>query len=189
MTLTKIVARRLYCHSLVEPRFERAEDVVGWLGAVQAQDLPAVKWAVAQRTSALTNSDVERAFNQGAILRTHVLRPTWHLVLPADIRWMLSLTASRVLAACAGPFRQLGLDAASFRRSHAAIARALEGGRQLTRVELARVLGKVDKRAVSYLLLRAELDGVVCSGAVNGAHRDVCVVGRTGATGEADRTR
>ncbi len=65
-----------------------------WLGAVQAQDYPAAKWGLGLRAPGVSDADVERAFDEGAILRTHVLRPTWHFVTPSDIRWMLALTAS-----------------------------------------------------------------------------------------------
>ena len=89
-----------------------------------------------------TDDEVDRAFADGAILRTHVMRPTWHFVAPADIRWLLALTAPRVHAANAFMYRKLELDAAVFKRSDAALARALRGGRQLTRDELRGALEK-----------------------------------------------
>ena len=82
---------------------------------------------------------MERAFAEGRILRTHVLRPTWHFVLPADIRWMLAATAPRVQAANAGRYRQLGLDADTLRRSEAA-RRGAARRRALTRAEVGAVL-------------------------------------------------
>ncbi|HEX6180013.1 MAG TPA: crosslink repair DNA glycosylase YcaQ family protein, partial [Chitinophagaceae bacterium] len=65
---------------------------------MQAQEYAMSKWAIGLRIPSLKDADVERAFNEGAILRTHVLRPTWHFVTPEDIRWMLALTAPRVHA-------------------------------------------------------------------------------------------
>src|SRR5689334_17652478 len=73
-----------------------AQDVVAWLGAVQSQDYGPGKWSVAQRSTGLTDRDLEAAIARGEILRTHVLRPTWHFVAPADIRWLLELTRPRV---------------------------------------------------------------------------------------------
>ena len=99
--------------------------MVGWLGAVQAQDYGGAKWAVALRTKACTDADVERACDDGRILRTHVLRPTWHFVLPADIRWMLALSAPRIRAAMAFYDRRLGLTDAVCARSAAALRKAL----------------------------------------------------------------
>ncbi len=120
-----------------------------------------------------TDARVERAFEEGAILRTHVLRPTWHFVTPADIRWMLALTAPRVKAAMASYDRKLDLDAGVFRRSNAVLARALRGGAQLTRQELKGVLQRAGVAAdgvqrLAHLVMRAELDGVICSGARRG---------------------
>src|SRR5919197_4862926 len=94
-----------------------ADEVVGWLGAVQSQDYGPAQWSVAQRSRGLSELDLERAFNVGAIVRTHVLRPTWHFVRPADIRWMLELTRPRVHALSAFGVRREKLDAGTFRQA------------------------------------------------------------------------
>ena len=109
-----------------------------WLGAVQSQDYAAAKWALAQRTSDSSNAAIDHLFADGAILRTHVMRPTWHFVAPSDIRWMLELTAPRVHAANAPYYRKLQLDDSTFNRSNALLAEVLEG-QQLTKAELAQV--------------------------------------------------
>ena len=143
------------------------------MGAVQAQDYPAAKWAVGLRTQGLTDTTIEQAVERGELIRTHVLRPTWHFVTPADIRWMLALTAPRVNLAMGTNFRRLGLDETLFARTDKILARALEGGKQLTRDELADALrengvdGDLPLR-VAHILARAELDRVICSGARRG---------------------
>ena len=149
-------------------------DVVRSLGAVQAQDFAGAKWAIAQRASGATDAAVDRLFNEGRILRTHVLRPTWHVVLPEDIRWMLALTAPRVRAAMASTDRRIGLDGAVFRRSDDAMAEALRGGVSLTRAELQRAVERAGVPVVSgqrmgHLLMHAELDAVICSGPRRGS--------------------
>ena len=168
---------RLANQQLAQQRFARPADVIAWLGAVQAQDYTAAKWAVGQRLAAATDAELEQAFAEGAILRTHVMRPTWHFVSPADIRWMLALTAPRVNALCAYYYRTLGLDGTIFARSQKAMVRALEGGRRLTRPELGSVLQRAGlvKRdetgmtlRMTHIMLRAELDGVVSSGGRRG---------------------
>ena len=168
----RLARQRLRAQHLVGKPLDGPAEVVRWLGAVQAQDFLGAKWAVAQRARACTDADFEEAFARGAILRTHVMRPTWHLVAPADLRWLLQLTAPRVHALSAGYHRKLGLDAATFGRSNAALARALQGGHRLTRSELGRVLraGGVDDTGLraTFLILRAELDAVVCSGGRRG---------------------
>src|SRR6185436_12759109 len=110
MIAADIARRRLAHQRLIGRPFATPADVVAQLGAVQAQDYGAAKWGVAQRTAGATDDDVERAVTDGTILRTHVLRPTWHFVAAADIRWMLDLTAPRVRAAMAYYDRQLGID-------------------------------------------------------------------------------
>ena len=86
------------------------------------------------------DADVEHALAVGTVVRTHVLRPTWHLVARDDIRWMLDLTAPRVRAAMASNERQFGLDARTKTRARAAVARALADEACLTRAELASAL-------------------------------------------------
>jgi hypothetical protein len=163
-----LLARRLVNQRLRRPPRQSAADVVAWMGAVQAQEYGPAKWGVGQRAAGLTDADVERAFNDAAIVRTHVLRPTWHFVTARDVRWLLTLTAPHVCARMAPYNRHLGLDGRVFRRSHDAIARALEGGRHLTRPELKAVLARrrIDTSSfrMAHLMMRAELDQVVCSG-------------------------
>jgi hypothetical protein len=101
------------------------------------------------------------------------MRPTWHFVLPEDIRWLLAATAPRVHAANAHYYRKVGLDGAAFARAHEIFVKALSGGHQLTREELAAALrgGGVacdDALRFTFLVLHAELDGVLCSGARRG---------------------
>jgi hypothetical protein len=152
--------------------FEKPEEMVGWFGAVQAQDYAGAKWGVAQRTAGAVSADLDRLFDEGKFLRTHVMRPTWHFVMPVDIRWILGLTAPRVHAASAYYYRQLELDEALFKRSNALLAGALAGGKQLTRTELAAALqaGGIPAKGLrmGYLLMHAELDAVICSGARRG---------------------
>src|SRR5215211_291501 len=122
--------------------FGSADEVVRRLGAVQSQDYGPAKWSLGQRVGDLRDAELDQAFADGSILRTHVLRPTWHFVLPADIRWMLELTAPRVRVLSGYQLRQLGLDDGLLEKSQAIIARALEGGRQLTRAELGAALAR-----------------------------------------------
>jgi Winged helix DNA-binding domain len=157
---------------LTGPPLPTAEAVVGWLGAVQAQDYGPAKWSIGQRGAGLTDAAVERAYAAGAILRTHVLRPTWHFVLPADIRWLLELTRPRVHALSAYGRRREQLDPATLGRSLATLADALRGGRHLTRDEVAAELLAAGIEAqgprLAHLLMHAELEGLVCSGPPRG---------------------
>src|SRR4029077_1785851 len=127
--LSSIPQRRLRSQRLGGDGFRSIADAVTWLGAVQAQDYALAKWALGLRVPGATDDEVEQAFADGAILRTHVLRPTWHFVTPADIRWLLALTAPRVHQINASLYRKIGLDHDVFRRSRAAFVRALRGHR------------------------------------------------------------
>ena len=93
MNASEILELRLYNSGLSNSPFRSADEAVSHLGAVQAQDFAAAKWALGLRIKNSTDEDIEKAFNEGKILRTHVMRPTWHFVVPEDIRWMLELTA------------------------------------------------------------------------------------------------
>ena len=171
--LQAIAHARLANQRLAGTGFTRPGDVVRWLGAVQAQDYLGARWALALRMRRGTDAAIERAFAAGEILRTHVMRPTWHFVAPDDIRWMLNLTAPRVRAAMSSYDRKLGLDAAVIRRSDKAIAAALAGGTHLTRQELKTRLQKAGivtggVQRLAHLMMHAELSAVICSGPIRG---------------------
>lgn len=164
-----IASERLANQQLLQPRLELPEAIVATLGAVQAQDYQGALWAVAQRSSAvLTEGDVDRAVAEGRVLRTHVLRPTWHFVVPADIRWMLALTGPRVKRAMASYDRKLGLTPEVYRKTNRALERALSGGQSLTRAELKLVLEKAgietSVQRTAHVMMNAELDALITSG-------------------------
>jgi hypothetical protein len=160
---------RLFNLQLSHTSFKTPAEMVGWLGAMQAQDFAAAKWALGLRLRPTSDAAMEQAFNDGAILRTHVMRPTWHFVTPEDIRWLLALTSSRIHQVNAGMYRQVGTDSATLKRSIDIVVKALRGGGQLTRDELRDVLMKEGIAAdgvqrMAYIMMNAELDGIVCSG-------------------------
>lgn len=167
-----IAAQRMQNQKLAGEPFQNPADAVQWFGAVQSQDYPGAKWALAQRVAGVDDVELDRAFAAGELLRTHVLRPTWHFVHPADIRWMLELTGPRVHASIATYYRRNGIDDATVRLSREVLIRELEGGRQRTRSEIAAafeasgIVGDAMRRG--FIILHAELDGLICSGALRG---------------------
>jgi hypothetical protein len=172
MTNPNIAHQRLHNQLISQSPLEKPGDVVKWLGPIQAQDYAGAKWALGMRLQSATDDAIEQAFSDGAILRTHLMRPTWHFVSPADIRWILALTAPRVNAISAYYYRRLELDDAVFSRSNAALEKALQGGKQLTRAEILSVFEQAgiatDDLRFTHIMMRAELDMVVCSGARRG---------------------
>jgi len=176
-----VVRHRLAVQDLSKPAVRTPAELVARLGAVQAQDYAGAKWALGQRIVGATDASVEAAIDSGAIVRTHVLRPTWHFVAAADLRWMLELTAPRVLAAMAYYHSQLEITDAIVRRGNAAIAKALQGGKHLTRAELASVLQRarintVGDQRMGHFMMRAELAALVCSGARRGKQATYALV-------------
>ncbi len=160
---------RLRRQRLIGPPLATPEAVVGWLGAVQAQELAVARWSVARRARGrITAAHMDRALAEGRILRTHLLRPTWHFVLPTDIRWMLALTAPRVHGLSAYYSRQLGITASHVARSQRLLGKVLAGGQSWTRDQIFALFareGVGDHRlALGMLLMQAELDQVICSG-------------------------
>lgn len=172
MTNLDIACKRLRNQSIAPTAFEKPEDVVQWLGAVQAQDYSGALWALGLRMRNATAAAIDQAMAEAKIIRTHPMRGTWHFVAPADIRWLLALTAPGLIASLALWFRRLELDEATFARSSAVYAKTLQGGKQLPRRELAAALEQAGISTkglrLTFLLHRAELDAVICSGARRG---------------------
>jgi hypothetical protein len=167
------VKGRLAVQQISRHDFRTAGDLVAWLGAVQAQDYGAAKWALGLRLPGKSTDDlVERAVDEGAIIRTHALRWTWQFVSPADLRWLLALVGPRLVSRSARRRRELDLDAATLRKSNAVIEKALRDGRHMTRAEIAERLSKArispGGQRLPHILGHAELDGLICSGARRG---------------------
>jgi hypothetical protein len=172
MTNLDIAKQRICNQYIARQVFTKPDEVVKWMGAMQAQDYAGAKWAVGLRLQKSNDGEIDKAMADGNIIRTHVLRPTWHFVSPSDARWMIELTAPRINAFNASQYRQLQLDSAVFKQSNDALAKALEGGKQLNRAEVMTVLKQAgvataDLRFI-HLLMRAELDRVICSGPKQG---------------------
>ena len=168
MTVTELISLRLTNQQLKTSGILKPETIVAQMGAIQAQDYAAAKWATTLRLNDNSDKDIEAAYNKGTILRTHVMRPTWHFVAPQDIRWLQKLTAHRVLVILASSSRKLGLDEAVYKKSNKLISNALKNGKHLTRAEIEVVINKAgiptgDLHMI-HLMMRAELDGLICSG-------------------------
>ena len=164
---------RLHNQFLSQTNFTEPSQVVAALGAVQSQDYAGGKWALAQRMKGATDAMLDQAFNEGKILRTHILRPTWHFVAPEDIRWLLALTGPRVHAVNGFMYRQQELDQSIIKKSYAVLEKALQGNKHLTRTELGFAFEQAGIRntqgiRLGYFMMSAELDGIICSGARRG---------------------
>lgn len=145
-----------------------AAEAVAGLGAVQAQEFAMACWALGLRTAGTREADILAALDRGEIVRTHVLRPTWHFVAATDLRWLIALSGPRVMAIHAGRYRELGLDAAKLKRCLAVVEKALTAETNRTREELQVVLARqrlrMDGATLAHVMAHAELTGLVCSG-------------------------
>lgn len=176
LTRTEAIARRMHDHALWSPRAETPGAIVAHFTAMQAQEYGYALWATAQRmTSRPDAASLASAVDSGEILRTHVLRPTWHFVAPADARWLLHLTAPRVQRINAPYLRRNGLDEATLNRAFALIEAELADGRHRSRAQLQErlALSGLDfgGMAMGLVMMEAELTRLVISGATLGKAR------------------
>jgi len=164
-----LATKRIYNQQIINTQFTQPEEVVSYMVAMQAQDYAGAKWAIGLRMPNAQNDNIEQAINEGKILRTHLLRPTWHFVSPKDIRWLLTLTAPRIKAASNAMNKKFELTDKLFVKSNDILAKALQNNKQLTRSEIKNLLEQsgiaTNDLRLGLLLIGAELDQVICSGA------------------------
>jgi hypothetical protein len=192
MTSQDIVFWRLFSQRITGEGITDPASLVKWMGCIRAEDFTAAKWAVGHRVQGSTDASIERAFNEGLILRTHVLQPVRHFVSPDDIRWLLALTAPRMKAINRSLHRCLGMGEKQMKKSRRIMIRALEKG-QMTRVQLSAALKEsdvgTDDIRIGLLLMDAELGGLICSGSKDGREFTYALLEeRAPLTGHYDRT-
>jgi hypothetical protein len=172
MKLTDISNFRLINQQIATPKFRSIKDITNWMGALQSQDFSMSKWAVGIRLINSTDKMIETAFERGEILRTHLLRPTLHLVSAENIRWLLNLTAPGIKARLESRYKELDLTESLFTKCNNIIQDSLKGENHLTREELITTLAKakvpVENQRAYHILVKSELDGITCSGMIKG---------------------
>lgn len=172
MDHSRISSIRQYNQQIAAASFTSARQLINHMGAMQAQDFNQAKWAVGLRLPDFTEKLVEEAFNRGEILRTHLMRPTWHFVSPEDIYGLLELSAKQIKSAMKARNRQLELTEEVFKQSQEVIVKALEGNHSLTRDELSDYLNaagiSTNEQRLPHILMEAEIDRIICSGPLKG---------------------
>jgi hypothetical protein len=162
----RLVSQKLYKTSAFSP-----QEIVHHLGAMQAQDYAMAKWAVGSRCHA-TEKEIEEAVNSAKIIRTHILRPTWHFVSAEDIYWMLDLSAPQVKRFTSSAAKKFGYDEKKLNQTNVSIEKLLAGNNHLTRDEIMQELNikKTSKEDFlsAAIMMNAELDGLVCNGRMKG---------------------
>ncbi len=171
MLLTDIAQYRLFKHQLVGTGFAAPKDILAYFGAMQAQDYAMAKWAIGLRLG-INEEALEQTINNAAIIRTHILRPTWHFVAAEDIRWMLMLTAPQVKQRNAVMCKKFELDSNLLNHCKAIIEQTLRDNQHLTRDKIMLELNthgiQTDDIRSALIMMDAEQDGIVCNGMMQG---------------------
>lgn len=172
MALSNLSLLRIHNQEIANQRFSNPQKLVAHMGAMQAQDYLMAKWAIGLRIQHGTDKMILDAYNSGQIIRTHLMRPTWHFVSSDDIYWMLELTAPQIKSQSKSRNKQLELDELVVSRSNALLENHLVNGVNLTREELTQLYENANIRTndnrLSHLLMIAELDGLICNGEMKG---------------------
>jgi len=164
-----IPAIRLVNHQLTTTDYTTPRQIVAHFGMMQAQDFNSAKWAIGARLNGCSEKIIQEEFDKGEILRTHVLRPTWHFVTPENIRWMLQLSTKQIMQSMKSRDRDLGLTDEIYSKCYRIIEKAFEKDISPTRDDLAKILNdagmKFESSHVYHIVTGAEANGILCSGA------------------------
>lgn len=171
MTLTDISKIRLISQKIEGSEFNTAKEIVSCMGAMQAQDFPMSKWAIGTRLLNSTEAKIEEAIDKGEIIRTHLMRPTWHFVSADDVYWMLELTAPRIKTSMRSRHIHLELTEEAVIQGMSLIENVFIHKENVTREEIAKEFDrakiKTDDNRLAHFLLLAELEGIICSGKIS----------------------
>jgi len=163
-----IASQRLFNQRIAGKQFEKPEEVVRWMGALQAQDYQQSLWAIGLRTQLGTVAAIEQAIADRKILRTWPMRGTLHFVPSEDARWMLKLSAARMIAKDKRRLEQLELDEAIIERAKMLFHDALSGGKRLSRPAMMQLLEDAGIRTTGqrayHILWHLAQTGLICLG-------------------------
>lgn len=169
-TAKDIPTIRLLSQQLASPQFRQVEEVVDWMGMLQAQEYRMMRWAAAMRTSEPSLASFKKAYDSGLIVRTHLFRGTWQLVTSKDLMWMLSLCKERNRKLLKGylSLAKQDISEAQYEHFNDLINNLLADKISIRKDELLQILKdkgvQDDPYIISVYLLRAEFDGIICSG-------------------------
>lgn len=180
MKIERLGQMRAVNSGLLGSGFASPVEAVRVHGAMQSQEFALAKWSIGQRVKGTDQAEIDRLFAVGDILRTHVLRPTWHFIVREDLRWLLALTARRLQQRNQGRYRELGLDPSTRSKAQRVVAKELSGDTHRSRKELATILEKsriaTDGQRLPHILFHCELESVICSGIPDGRKQTYALV-------------
>ncbi|MDR2921188.1 MAG: winged helix DNA-binding domain-containing protein [Tannerella sp.] len=174
MNTSDILSLRLYNQQLItNNRFKEPAEIVAWMGAMQSQTLEMAKWAIGVRLPGTTVNDIEDSLNNGRIIRTHILRPTWHFVSAKDIHWMFDLSNPRIKPIYISYCKLIEADEQTIISTYPIIEKTFAGGNHFTKPEIQEILQqhgiKTDDRWLNMIISRAEMEGIICNGKLRGS--------------------
>lgn len=166
---------RLDFQQISYQNFDKVSDLIQYMGAVQAQDLAMAKWALGSRLKNATEKTIEEAINSGQIIRTHILRPTWHFVSPDSISWMIDLSAKRIKSQSKARLKQLEIDEEVLNKSRRILEKYLQGNKTISREIITQEFEKqsipTNENRLSHILMELELDKIICSGGIENSRQ------------------
>lgn len=173
MNTFELLNTRLYNQLLAVHGKKTPHEVVSWMGAMQSQSLDMAKWAIGVRLQGKTVKDIDDALDTGKIIRTHILRPTWHFVSAEDIHWMFDLSNPRLKPVYQSYCKMSSSDETLIYRGVPVVEKALSDGKHLTKQEISDILHahniKADTRHLTLIISYAEMEGILCNGRQNGS--------------------
>jgi hypothetical protein len=170
LDFSEIARYRLRNQQISDSGFKTVQELVAWMGAIQAQDVSMAKWAIGIRLPESTEKRIDSAIDIGEVIRTHLLRPTWHFVSCNDIYWMLELSANQIKASMKSRDKELELSEVVYKKSYSVLEKAFSTIKNLSREDLVKELSRAkiptNENRAAHILMRAELDGLICSGSI-----------------------
>lgn len=181
MNSSELLNIRLYNQLLTVHQIKEPHEIVAWMGAMQSQTLDMAKWAIGARLENKTVKDIDEALNTGKVIRTHILRPTWHFVSAEDFHWMYDLSGPRLKPIYQSYAKQSGADVAHIYRTIPFLEKALLGGKHLTKKEISDILITqnitLDAIHLNMLIHFAEMEGILVNGRLSGNKQTFTLTG------------
>ena len=164
------ISIRLLNQQLVAPQFDDPAEVVGHMGAMQAQEYRMMRWAVAMRTRKPSSKAFKRAFDSGRIIRLHLMRGTWQLVSAEDYWMMIDFCSPKAIAVTKGwmSSNKIAISDEELMRIRDILAQTAADKGSVTKEDFVQALAKkdlqMDNHRLSYHIRMAEMSGTLCSG-------------------------
>ena len=164
------VSIRLLNQQLIAQQFSTPAEVVRYMGAMQAQEYRMMRWAVAMRTRKPSCKTFKKAFDEGKIIRLHLMRGTWQLVSAEDYWSMIDLFAPKAIAVTKGwmSSNKIAIPDEELMRIREILVQTAADKRSVTKEDFVQALAdrnlQMDDHRLSYHIRMAEMAGILCSG-------------------------